>query len=205
MKKITLTLFAITAMIFTSCSDEETTPSDPVESVTISNLYAPQVSDYTQNPPVISGEFTKFSFKEGTSVTGEDWDIAFRGTMILVNGGGMIGLTDEPQRSGDGSLAIVNDTFANVIEAPIDTDFAQDASGTFALPHGSGNGWYTYENGVISRIAGKVFVIKTMDGNYAKMSIKSYYKDNDPSVRENARYYTFDYVYNPNTGDKNLQ
>ncbi|CAL2104510.1 conserved exported protein of unknown function [Tenacibaculum sp. 190130A14a] len=205
MKKIILLMAAVSTLVFTSCSDSDGEVSQPVQAVTITDFYAPQNADYTVTPPVISGDFAKFSFKEGKKVTGDNWDIAIRGTRILVNGGSVIGLTDEPARTGSASLAVVSNTFAEVKTAPADSEFKQDAAGVYALPHGSGNGWYTYAGGVVTRIAGKVFVVKTIDGNYAKMSIKSYYKNDDSSNIANARYYRFEYVYNPNVGDKSFQ
>lgn len=207
MRNLKSILFAtVFALVAVSCSKNENSVLQPVESKKIENLHAPQTADYTVNPPVISGEFTKFSFKEGSKVTGDNWDIAFRGTSIIVNGGAAIGLTDEPARTGNASLILENGTFASVLTAPADADFKQDASGTYALPTGSNNGWYTYNSTThsIEPIAGKVLVVKTIDGNYAKVEILSYYKDNTPS-QANSRYYTFNYVYNPNTGDKNLQ
>jgi hypothetical protein len=53
---------------------------------------------------------------------------------------------------------------------------------------------------VITATAGKVIVLKTADGKYAKMEILSYYKDAPAPVnplRDIARYYTFQYVYQP--------
>ncbi|MDG1730960.1 MAG: HmuY family protein [Polaribacter sp.] len=199
---------AILAFVAVSCSDDNEPVVLPVEAKTITNLHAPQTTDYTVNPPVTNGEFVKFSFKNGSQVTGDNWDIAFRGTVILVNGGALIGgLTEEPARTGNASLAIVSDVFADVISAPTENQFNQDAVSSYALPHGSGNGWYTYAGPpthAINPIAGKVFVIKTIEGNYAKMEIKNYYKDGVLG-QDTSRYYTFDYVYNPNVGDKDFQ
>jgi hypothetical protein len=199
-------VIAFLSVIVVSCDDNEVVP-DPVIATTVENLYAPVVSDRTVNPPVESGEFTKFSFKTGSIVTGDDWDIAFRATKILINGGAVVGITDEPSRTGDASLAFVSDTFNSVVEAPEDALFSQDSNGTYALPIGSGNGWYTYsrQTNLISAIAGKVIVVKTVDGNYAKMEILSYYKDQDSSNPDNARYYTFNYLYNPNNGENILE
>ncbi|MCH2032565.1 MAG: HmuY family protein [Tenacibaculum sp.] len=209
--KLIATLMII-SFVFTSCNDDNDDGSNvlPVEAKTVTNLPALQTTDYTQNPPVTSGTFTGFSFKTGTIVTDGTWDIAFRGTTILVNGGSKIGgLTDEPERTGTAALTTITGTFAETIVAPADAaSYTQDASGSYALPTGSGNGWYTYAGSpthLISPIAGKVFVVRTTDGNYAKMEIVSYYKDNDPSNADNSRYYTFNYVYNPNVGDKNIQ
>ncbi|KAB1158376.1 hypothetical protein F7018_09370 [Tenacibaculum aiptasiae] len=195
----TLLVLAIISFVATSCSDSDTPVVKSVEAKTISNLYAPQNGGFGQGP--ISGEFTKFSFKEGKKVTGDNWDIAFRGLRVIVNGGSKYGLTDEPERTGNASLAVVNSEFSKVLMAPADSEFKQDAKGVYALPV-SGAGWYTYSNGVVTANAGTIIVIKTIDGNYAKMEIKSYYKD---LTSKEARYYTFDYVYNPNVGDKSLK
>jgi hypothetical protein len=193
-----------------SCSDnKEEIITKPTESKTYTNLPALQTTDYSQTPPVTSGSFTKFSFKTGAIVTDDSWDIAFRGTTILVNGGSQIGgITEEPQRSGNAALTIETGTFDGITLAPNDASFSQDAVGSYALPTGSNNGWYTYAGPpthLINPITGKVIVIRTNDGHYAKMEIISYYKDNKPTEAENARYYTFNYVYNPNKGDKNIQ
>lgn len=204
-KSILLTV--IIALVVTSCSDDKNKPVvAPVVSKEVKNLHAPQNADYTQNPPVISGDFTKFSFAKGEAVTGDNWDIAFRGTAIIVNGGTTIGLTDEPSRTGAGALTLETGTFASITTAPSNDVFKQDAQGAYALPTGSNNGWYTYNTQThsINPIAGKVLVVKTHNGHYAKMEILSYYKDGTPS-RDTSRYYTFNYVYNPNVGDKNLQ
>ena len=192
----------IIAFVFVSCSDDkEENIVIPVESKTVKNLAAP-AAGHGGN---YSGEFAKFSFKEGGVVTGDDWDIAFRATQIIVNGGAKIGIADEPNRTGNASLSVVSNTFPEVLEAPVDADFKQDADGVYALPTGSGNGWYTYTgppSHQILPIAGKILVIKTINGNYAKLEITSYYHSDNPTE---GRHFTFNYVYNPNVGDKNLQ
>jgi len=96
----------------------------------------------------------------------------------------------------------VTNTLDAVTTIPDISSFAQDATNTYAIPTGSGNGWYNYNstNNLITPIAGKVFVVKTHDGKYAKMEIISYYKDAPatPDATALSRYYTFRYVYQPN-------
>jgi hypothetical protein len=79
---------------------------------------------------------------------------------------------------------------------------------SYAIPRGSGNGWYNYDGATntISPIAGRVVMIKTADGKYAKMEIISYYKDAPvaPTSATADRYYTFRYIYQPD-GSKRLQ
>lgn len=208
MKKIILTLTVVSALIFTSCSNSDEETILQVEAKTVTNLHAPQNSDYTVSPPVISGEYTKFSFKEGSIVTGNDWDIAFRGLKIIVNGGNKYNSSDndEPSRTGNASLTVVNNTFNGVTEAPDNTEFNQDSENLYAL-NVDGDSWYTYngQTHIVSANAGTIIVVKTSEGNYAKMEIVSYYKDGDNSLQENARYYTFNYAYNPNIGDKSFE
>ncbi|MEE9408620.1 MAG: HmuY family protein [Polaribacter sp.] len=205
LKSILVVVFV--SLVITSCEKNNEPDLAPVESKTATNIHAPVTTDYTVSPPATSGEFTKFSFKTGTVVTDNSWDIAFRGTSILVNGGTQIGgLIDEPIRAGEAALSIETGTFTSVLEAPVDTNFKQDASSVYALTTGSGNGWYTYAGPpthLINPIAGKVIVVKTNDGHYAKMEILSYYKDLDTS--SDSRYYTFNYIYNPNIGEKSFE
>lgn len=205
MKNLKLILTtAIFALIFVSCSDDD--KNKPIVAPTISkqvtNLHAPAQGGGAN----YSGPFTKFSFKTGAVVTGDNWDIAFRATQIIVNGGAKIGLPDELNRTGQGAISLQTGTFANIKQAPADAAFKKDAQGAYALPWGSGKGWYVYTGPpthAINPIAGKVIVVKTHDGRYAKMEIISYYKDKDRA--KGSRYFTFDYVYNPNAGDKELQ
>ncbi|MBE7634564.1 hypothetical protein F7642_09515 [Tenacibaculum finnmarkense genomovar ulcerans] len=176
---------------------------------TVKNLHAKQLTDYAVNPPTASGEFVKFSFKKGGIVTDDNWDIAFRATTIIVNGGESTGVKEEPKRTGEASIALALGTFSEITKAPESARFKQDEKGMLALPKSL---WYTYNfsDHSINPVAGKVLVVKTIDGNYAKIEILSYYKDMDSSnsadpKNSGAQYYTFNYVYNPTVGDKNLQ
>ena len=208
MKFFTL-VFALFA--FVACSDDDS-GSDlvAVESSTATNIYAPQTGGQGQGE--ISGEFTKFSFATGGVTTSDtEWDLAFRGTTIAVNGGTATGTADEPVRNGNGGVAIATGTFASVTTAD-GLSFAQDAAEAFAIPTGSDNGWYNYNfmTNLITPIPGKVFVVRTHDGKYAKVEILSYYKDAPAEVTEeiaanDGRYYTFSFVYNPNEGETTLE
>lgn len=184
-----------------SCSDDDNSNNAAHEAKLVSNLHAPQSGG--QGSPV-SGEFTKFSFSENAIVTTDNWDIAFRGTTILVNGGNEIGITDEPTRTGAAAVSIVSNTFADVILFPAAETFNQDEAATYAIPTGSNNGWYNYNptNHLIAPIAGKVFIVKTHDAKYAKFEILSYYKDaplNADPMTDLSGYYTFNFVYQPNS------
>ncbi len=200
----TTTAITVTILVF-SCSNEDSTPLLEVASEQVVNLHAPQELDVTVSPPVASGDFVKFDFSLGEVTTSDtDWDIAFRGTTILVNGGISSGITEEPTRTGNAGAYIVDTIFENVMSVT-EISFLQDSETGLAITTGSGNGWYTYNPilNVIQPIPGKVIVFRTADNKYAKVEILSYYKDS-PSmitlgVTENdSRYYTFNYVYQPN-------
>ncbi|MGJ8591666.1 MAG: HmuY family protein [Aquaticitalea sp.] len=204
MNTIKFLTLAVLFIGFTSCSsdDDAGTPQMEVESQTISNLQATQSADYTTNPPTITGDYIKFSFASGTTTTGNDWDIAFRGSNIIVNGGEATA-ADQPTRTGAGGAYIATGTLASV--ANVDTSlFTMDSSTSgLAIPSGSDNGWYSYNptTHLISPIAGKVIVVKTNDGRYAKMEILNYYENSQPNEDlSNSQFYTFNFVYQPNEG-----
>lgn len=202
-QSILTTLFV--SIIFLSCSsDDDSTELLPVETNQISNLAATQSSDYTVTPPVITGDYSKFSFETETTTTGNNWDIAFRGTTILINGGDSSG-DDQPERTGNAGVYIQTGTMAGVTSVN-ESLFEQDSTTGLAITTGSGNGWYNYnqETHVVSPIAGKILVVRTHNGKYAKVEILSYYKDMDVENGED-QHYTFSYVYQPNNGDTTFE
>ena len=203
-KQLLLTLSLIGILSFSACSKEDSNPpeNNQNESILVSNLHAPQDTDYTQNPPVASGAFVKFDFETGAITNSEtDWDIAFRGTTLLVNGGSSSGIVDAPQRSGNAGAYLVDGIFDEI--TTINTGaFVQDGPDGLAIPTGSGNGWYTYDPTLLAiyPIPGKVIVLRTADNKFAKIEILSYYKDapaviNEQIALNDLRYYTFNYVY----------
>ena len=210
MKKQILLTFGLAGLLtFFSCSqeDSDTPQNTDNDGILVSNLYAPQDTDYTQNPPAASGPFVKFDFSTGTTTTSDtDWDIAFRGTTIIINGGSSSGILDAPQRTGNAGAYITDGIFEEVTNINLNA-FAQDGPDGLAIPTGSGNGWYTYDPTqlTILPIPGKVIVLRTADNKYAKIEILSYYKDapqviNDQIALNDLRYYTFNYVYQDDAG-----
>ena len=199
-------------LIFSSCSDDDNNGSTPPSPPSLpiqqySNLHADQDVDYTTNPPTYSGEFIKFDFETGSTTTSEtDWDIAFRGTTILVNGGDTTGISQEPLRTGSAAAYIYDGLFQDLTEVDESLLRTDDMNDGLAIPTGSGNGWYNYSSMVITPIAGKVLVFRTADNRFAKMEIISYYKDaptditNEIATTDN-RYYTFNYTYQPEAGN----
>ncbi|WP_108803561.1 HmuY family protein [Aquimarina sp. Aq107] len=188
---------------FVSNSDDndDTQALANLVSETTNNLPAPQEGG--QGQP-ISGEFTLFDLDTGEITTdANDWDIAFRATTIIVNGGVSQGTTDEPSRTGNAAAYIATGTMSDITS--VDTSlFVQDATDALAIPSGSDEGWYNYSGSplfLITPLPGKILVIRTSEGKYAKIEILSYYKDAptspDALVNE-SRFFTFNYVYQPN-------
>lgn len=204
MNTIKILTLATLLIGFTSCSNDDDSSSQTleVESETITNLQATQSADYTTNPPTITGDYIKFSFETGTTTTETNWDIAFRGSTIIVNGGEAIA-EDQPIRTAEAGAYIATGTLASITDVNT-TLFATDSSvNGLAIATGSDNGWYHYDSTthVIYPIAGKILVIRTSNGKYAKVEILSYYENSQPNDDlSNSQFYTFNYVYQPNEG-----
>lgn len=202
MKTIKLLVLSIMLISFFNCEDDGPNLQD-IQSVSIEDLYAPQEGG--QGQP-ISGTFARFDFETGLQTESEtEWDVAFRGTSIIVNGGTSLGTTDEPERTGDAGVYIFDGTMAEMVA--VETSLIiQDSSSGYAIQSGSGNGWYTYAGPptyLINPTPGKILVFRTRDGKYAKMEIISYYlgaPENPDAFSDPSRYFTFNYVYQPNEG-----
>ena len=187
-------------LVVTSCKkdDDETPTPTPSSNLTVkiaSNLFA---NDST-------GHYTFFSLRTNSVVSVADsattnWDLAFYSTKILVNGG-----TSGP---GNGAAAVLTQSFDDVATAPADNQFNTDNGTSFAIPTGSGNGWYNYDavNMVINPIAGRTIVVRTADGKFGKLEILSYYKDapSTPTATDISRYYKFRFTFQGD-GSKNVK
>ena len=58
--------------------------------------------------------------------------------------------------------------------------------------------------GAITPIAGRTIVLTTGEGGYAKVRILSYYRGNPATPSGDSRYYTFEYVVQPD-GSRDFQ
>ena len=202
-----INLLIILMIVSYSCSSDDSNPTAESEYISVNNLPAPQFGG--QGQPT-SGPFTKFDFSSGSITTNEtNWDIGFRGTTIIVNGGESMGTLDEPTRSGNAAVYIVNDIFSNVLQVEAGL-FVQDSSNSYAINIGSGNGWYNYTGSpehLILPIPGRVLVFRTRDSGYAKVEILSYYYDapeNPNALTDQSRFYTFNYVYQSDSSQTNF-
>lgn len=201
MKTFFLKLSLVTLIfVAASCSgDDKIIVIPQVQTIQVANLGAPQTIG---EGGLESGPFVKYNFRENRITTGDDWDIAVRGTTIIVNGG-VKGDESEPDRTGSGAVSTVSGTLASVTLFPAASTFVQDGANSYAIPKGSGKGWYVYNESthIILPIAGKVFVVRTHDGKkYAKFQILSYYKDAPATIVGTSLpgFYLFNFGYQEN-------
>jgi hypothetical protein len=206
MSKIAMGLGLSIALI--ACTKDEETIVVPVSAITVKDLAADTVTGLgLDGRPQSAGTTTYYSLVDNKIIASSDaastkWDIAFSSTKITVNCG-----TSGP---GIGGAFVCKGLFDDLKTIPVDSTFATDNSNaaSFAIPLGSGRAWYTYDGltTLVSPIAGRVLVIRTATGKFAKIEIISYYKGgvtlpasasvNDKLFKQ--RYYTFRYAYQPN-------
>lgn len=193
-------MLLVAGLIVTSCNESGTGNTDTeLEAQTAQDIPA-NVDGQRGGPP----DFTFFNLATGEIVPDSDsastqWDLGFSSTTIIINGG-----TSGP---GQGGAVILDVPFADVDTAP-STGYNVDSESSLAIPTGSGNGWYNYTGqgnppAAIIPIPDKTIIVRTANGNYAKVEILSYYEGNpdtstdefaDQQTRPAGRYYTFQYV-----------
>lgn len=206
LQKIAMGLGLSIALV--ACTKEEEVIVVPVSAIIVKDLAADTVTGLgLDGRPQSAGTTTYYSLVDNKVIPSTDaastkWDVAFSSTKILVNGG-----TSGP---GVGGAFVHIGSFDTFTSIPADSIFKTDNSNaaSFAITLGSGRAWYTYDGltTLISPIAGRVLVIRTATGKYAKIEIISYYKGgvtlpasasvNDKLFKQ--RYYTFRYAYQPN-------
>jgi hypothetical protein len=211
-------LFAILILTFTACSKDPATPAidktnDGTFKVytegkitTVQNLIADTIIGLTPiGQPFGANRYTFFSIENNTLVASSDsattkWDIAFKGTTIITNAG-----TSGP---GNGGAFVQIGTFDALTTISADSIFKTDAAPVYAITTGSNKGWYNYDgaNNLVTPLPGRVLVIRTASGKYAKLEITNYYKKGiTPSASateaeklSDQRYYAFRYTFQPN-------
>ncbi|GAB3319250.1 HmuY family protein [Larkinella ripae] len=200
MNKISFFLFSLLAA--GSLLAYQSARGQAIKPLTVSDLPADPANNDPQSgrPMGSTNRFTFYSLKEGKQVPSSDsasakWDIGFRATTIIVNGG--------TGRAGQGGAYVHSGTFESLTAVPDNATFSVDENtNKLAIPTGSGNGWYTYGGGVISPTEDKVLVIRTADGKFAKVEVLSYYKGGPDGPGSESRFYTFRYVYQPDGSKK---
>ncbi len=176
------------------------------------------------DPAKQTGEFVKFSFKEGKVVTGDDWDFAVRGRLFLTNGrskngkdAGLIFGADEPQRTKSVKVSSLVGEFSALksIGGLVNTDWHMDyeyANGfrdplAPAISYDSNTREDSQTRQAWHLRAGKdggenlilrpvVFVFLTQDGKVAKMQITKMTRTNKDFDKKEEVAYTIKYFYN---------
>jgi hypothetical protein len=199
---LTMTLFACN-----KSSDTTVVNNTPV-TATVKDVMADTVLglDAKTGMPYSAGIYTFFNIEKNTIISSTDtangnWDLAFKTTKILINGG----------TSGNalGGAFIYNGLFDDLKTIPADSVFKVDnAPSSFAITYVNDNGWYHYDyaTNIVTPIPGRILVIRTAKGKYAKIEITSYCKGginltssssfNDILFKQ--RYYNFKLTYQPN-------
>jgi hypothetical protein len=191
MQSIKTGLLALSMLSLFSCSkdDDKVTPEvTPVESKEVANVDADVAN---------TNSFTLYSLADNKVIPNSDsattkWDIGFKATTIIVNGGS--------SGPGKGEAQVITGVYNDLAEAP-ETGYATDAEAKKAI-----SGWYSYNmtTHIISPVTGAVIVLKTATGKYAKLEITSYYKNApaSPDLNSESRFYNFRFVYQPDGSRK---
>ena len=202
-----IVLLGILSASMVACTKSDSTIVMPVTAVTVKDIPADTVVGLSaQGIPITNGKYTFYSLEKNAVVPNSDsastkWDIAFMATKIITNGG--------TSGTGLGGAFIYTGLFDALTTIPTDSVFKTDnAPASYAVTYGSGKGWYNYDGltNIITPLAGRVLVIRTASGKYAKMEITSYYKGgvtlsataSDTDKLNKQRYYTFRFAYQPN-------
>lgn len=196
MKKTYLFSLMMIALTIAACGDDEPNPV-ALEVTSISNFEAPgDVFDFTTQPPTLisAAEIQYFDFSTGTEVTVDDaWDIGIKGTTIITNGG----------ISGNGGVeaTTVSGIFDEMLSMPAGVTFAADTDQALAINKNTdfADRWYSYNQGVITPVPGKVILLKDTEGDYVKIEIQCYYRDcpTSPTAGVDNGIYTFRFVHQP--------
>ena len=202
MQKLNL-LLSVLILFFTSC--EKSSNNDIIIDEDVITFVELNASQYDVNilDSLVTGKFEKFSFSEGDTVIHDNWDVAFSGTTIIVNGGDSYSV-NQPERIGNAAVYIATGVMSDIRTVDLSKLEQDNTSGPAIVDDLgiSGDGWASYDMSthIISPIAGRILVFRTHDDKYAKMEIVYYYDspNPDPSNGDYGGYYTFNYVYQPN-------
>ncbi len=203
-----LAAVSIACLLLASCKKEAAAPVIPtVVTNTVNSLPADTIVGLVNGRPVGAGKYAFYSLESSSSIASVDsnskkWDIGLRGTSIIINGGN--------SGSGNGGAFVYNGTFEELKTISADSAFKVDNAPT---SYAIGSAWYSYNQAtsLITPVPGKVLVIRTANGKYAKMEILNYYKGgatpaasaSDADKLSKQRYYTFRFTYQSN-GSKNF-
>lgn len=192
---LTAGMLLMSVFALSSCSKDDDEPARPTPVVTLQSKVVTNVDADAAKKDL----FTFYSLADGKIVPNSDsasakWDIAFKATTIIINGGS--------SGPGKGEAQVITGVYNNLAVAP-ETGYKSDAAATKAVA-----GWYSYNmtTHIITPVAGAIIVLKTASGKYAKLEVSSYYKDAPatPDLNSPSRFYSFRYVYQAD-GSRNFK
>ncbi len=207
MKNFRLVLMALISlvMVVSSCKkDEETNPDDNTGTLKKGEVTLSRKTSYGNDWIYYSFDKSKeVAVSEADHETSLEWDIAFNRFNVRTNGG----------ESGSGHAAVYDAgkvEFSVVTTAPTDGYIVDDTIQILEAFMGEPIWMVSTGNDVFKGCIGMTFgssgpsyntndhiyVVKTAEGKYAKLWIKSYYNDNG-----DAGYINFKYAYQ--SGDSN--
>jgi hypothetical protein len=197
MQKFNL-LLSLLILFLASC--EKSTEQDIIDEdvITFVELNASQY-DVNILDSLVTGKFEKFSFSEGDTVTHENWDVAFSGTTIIVNGGDSYNV-NQLERTGNAAVYIATGVMSDIRTVDLSKLEQDNLSGPTIIDDLgiSGQGWASYDmdTHILSPIPGRILVFRTHDNKYAKMEIIYFYDSLNPDTGSGdiGGYYTFNYV-----------
>jgi hypothetical protein len=164
-------------VVFQACKKNEAQVVVPtLTEKTVSGIPADTIVGMLNGQPVGVGKYTFYSIETGSVISNADsnskkWDIGLRGTTIITNAGN--------SGPGSGGAFIFKGTFDELKTIPADSTFRVDNAPTsYAITTGSNKGWYVLDfvTSLLTPIPGRVLVIKTANGKFAKVEILNYYK-----------------------------
>lgn len=229
-KKWQTLLFLFTAIILTSCSnnEEDTTASlSDGKSTVISDLAGDtgaSMGGSTNGKEQRSFHTFLFRLKDQkqlwlhTKVDSlqymktTDWDLAFTGpynSEIFINNAKYQYNPGYGGPAAKTAVVLIKDAYKNVTQAPAETDFdTSDITKIGWASSESSAGWFYYSlsSHIMQSIPDRTYIIRLPDGKYAKLQLLNAYKGNPPAVTDlnwPAPYFTFRYFVQ-NDGTKNL-
>ena len=207
----TAIVLLVASFLFAACKKDKV-----IESILIANSVNDLPADTIigiapSGQPYGSGKFTFYNLETKSVVSNVDsatnkWDLGFKGTLIVTNSGNA--------GPGNAGAFVYVGAFGETKSVPADSTFkTENAPASNAIPFGSGKGWYSYNGAanLVTPIPGRLLIVRTAAGKYAKVEILNYYKggitpsasasDNDKLTKQ--RYFTFRYLLQ-NDGSKNF-
>lgn len=199
--------FIVAIVILASCTKDETnTPTPALTEKKVKDLIADTIIGIASSgQPYGSGKYTFYSLENNAIIPSSDsnstkWDLGFRGTSIITNSGN--------SGPANGGAFVFVGIFDDLKTVPTDSVFRTDnAPSAYAITSGSGKGWYTYNpsSNLLTPTPGRVLVIRTASGKYAKVEVLNYYKggvtpaatDSDADKLTKQRYFAFRYLFQP--------